>query len=436
MRTFSQSATQWVRTLTDGVPDLLYTGPGRCVLAHGATVFKCARARRTASGFLPVSVLRELYAMLLMAGHPTAVAASHLHWLPQAGMVCWELPRFDCDLYCLTGRPGEGEEATPPPPPPAAVTRHVARAVAAALQAAHARGLMHRDVKPDNVLVHADTGDLALADWGMARLWTNAQGTLSHRGVFTLDYLPPEVLARSRAYTPAADMWSFGALLHELHTGNPAGTCDRTPRTRRERARCLGRLRRFAADVSAASPPSFLAGGLLKFDPAQRLTATQVLHALDDDGGAAAAEADRRAALTWLTTRLPVAVPPPTPAVVDPCPPPLKPWHGWDLRSAAAAAAAPIPPPPDHLNAVLAKYNLQPLTEPEVRLAARLLLHCAPATDHPLTAVAAHTLAVACIGSRARAKVLRSTPPAGHARHQLATAELALVPHLASAAVG
>ena len=108
----------------------------------------------------------------------------------------------------------------------AAGTLAPAEAVAVAVQvlqglaAAHALGIVHRDVKPENVLM--DTSGrrplAKLTDFGVARI---AQGSASNRMtalVGTVAYLAPELAEDARA-TPAADIWSTGILLHELLSG-------------------------------------------------------------------------------------------------------------------------------------------------------------------------------------------------------------------------
>jgi serine/threonine protein kinase len=96
----------------------------------------------------------------------------------------------------------------------------IAASVADALGAAHRRGLVHRDVKPSNVLL-GDDGRVRLADFGIAV--DEVQDTaLTDAGsvVGTLRYLAPERVGGAPA-TPASDLWSLGAVLFELLTGEP-----------------------------------------------------------------------------------------------------------------------------------------------------------------------------------------------------------------------
>ncbi|WP_433282480.1 protein kinase domain-containing protein [Pseudonocardia xinjiangensis] len=91
--------------------------------------------------------------------------------------------------------------------------------VAGALDAAHARGVMHRDVKPGNVVV--DAGGLAhLIDFGIARKTGDATMTLAGFVLGTPDFLAPEVACGERA-TPASDSWQLAATISYALTGHP-----------------------------------------------------------------------------------------------------------------------------------------------------------------------------------------------------------------------
>ena len=112
----------------------------------------------------------------------------------------------------------------------------VARQVAEALEEAHERGVVHRDLKPGNVKLTPD-GKVKVLDFGLAKAWSpdaasgsgpdlSQSPTLTHTGTAagvilgTAAYMSPEQ-ARGKSVDKRADIWSFGALLYELLAGRP-----------------------------------------------------------------------------------------------------------------------------------------------------------------------------------------------------------------------
>jgi eukaryotic-like serine/threonine-protein kinase len=109
------------------------------------------------------------------------------------------------------------------PNPQGGSLRRVASIVARVADAVgylHGHGIVHRDLKPSNVLLLGDEPEPLVGDFGLAaRLGASTTGTPA---AGTPPYVAPELL-EGGAVTAAADVWSLGAVLHELLTGRPIG---------------------------------------------------------------------------------------------------------------------------------------------------------------------------------------------------------------------
>jgi hypothetical protein len=93
----------------------------------------------------------------------------------------------------------------------------VALGVASALEAAHRRGLVHRDVKPGNILI-TDDGDVKVTDFGIARAVAEASMTVTGTTLGSVHYFSPEQ-ARGDEVTGASDVYALGIVLYEMLTG-------------------------------------------------------------------------------------------------------------------------------------------------------------------------------------------------------------------------
>ena len=196
--------------------------------------------------------------------------------------------------------------------------------VAAGLAAAHAAGIVHRDVKPANLLVRSD-GTVKITDFGIA--WSAANATVTRTGhvVGTAQYLAPELVQGQKA-TPAVDVYAWGTVAYECLAGRrPFDGPDPVEVAMRRVSETPAPL---PADVPA--PVRELVERTLATDPATRIPdgAALVAAVADAAAGRAPEPADERTA-----TRVLPVVPAPQPATAT-----------LPVGPVAAAAVAPVVP--------------------------------------------------------------------------------------------
>lgn len=213
--------------------------------------------------------------------------------------------------------------------------------IARALSAAHDRGIVHRDVKPENVM-RANGGRMKILDFGLARIAArDASPRLTADGALlgTPSYMSPEQI-RGDLVDERSDVFSMGALIHEMITGTP-------PFTGPTAAATMARILESEPDplrAPDASPSATDAALLAQLEPVVR----RALHKSPADRFdnatmlAAALDAVRRSATGQdgaAPARTPSSAPPPSPA---PGPPPVATagtlWW-WQFHQAAASAA-------------------------------------------------------------------------------------------------
>ena len=155
----------------------------------------------------------------------------------------------------------------------------IARQVCAGLEHAHANGLVHRDLKPGN-LIERDDGTIKIADFGIARAVEGTELTEAGTVVGTAAYLAPEQ-AEAGTVTPATDLFALGAVLYELLTG-------RQPWKVESLAQLAGRREVTPPELPADTPPGLREAieRSLRPDAEDRpSSAAEFARLLDADGG-------------------------------------------------------------------------------------------------------------------------------------------------------
>ena len=102
-------------------------------------------------------------------------------------------------------------------PLPIELSVDISYQVAAGLEKAHAKGIVHRDIKPDNVILTED-GRALILDFGIAKLIGQTKLTKTGAAIGTAAYMSPEQI-RGEEVGPAADQWALGVVLYEMVTG-------------------------------------------------------------------------------------------------------------------------------------------------------------------------------------------------------------------------
>jgi len=109
--------------------------------------------------------------------------------------------------------------------------RRILRDVADALAYAHERGVVHRDIKPDNIIIASQTGRPMVTDFGIARAVSDGDSRLTATGmaIGTPAYMSPEQAAGERSIDGRSDLYSLGIVAYQMLAGEPPFVAGSTP---------------------------------------------------------------------------------------------------------------------------------------------------------------------------------------------------------------
>jgi len=208
----------------------------------------------------------------------TTAAFSHRH-----AVTVFDAGEDAGDLYIVmefVDGPSLAEHLAGSGPLPVDEMVRISRQVLSALAAAHAAGIVHRDVKPANILIGAD-GDTKLADFGIAKRFDDLGAAVTSTGMVigTPRYLAPEQKL-GHAATPATDVYSMGVVMFGILTGRLPFETDPVEANPSSQQSTALRLRSLCPGIPA--PLAVVVASALATQPSERPpTAAALLAALD-----------------------------------------------------------------------------------------------------------------------------------------------------------
>lgn len=161
---------------------------------------------------IPCTAVREI-SLLKELRHPNIVRLLDILHSEKKLTLVFEYLETDLKKW-LDGRDGVADADDMP------VIRSYLQQLLQGVAHCHAKMVLHRDLKPQNLLLQSRRGELKIADFGLARAFGAPVRAYSHE-VVTLWYRAPDVLLGSRFYSTSIDMWSVGCIFAEMLLGRP-----------------------------------------------------------------------------------------------------------------------------------------------------------------------------------------------------------------------
>jgi serine/threonine protein kinase len=175
-------------------------------------------ADSTPEGGVPCSVIREI-SLLRELDHPNVVRLLDVIQSQPGGLyLVFEFVQHDLKSFMDQHQTSDDIHQRVGLPIP--MVRSFLRQILAGVGFCHTYRVLHRDLKPHNLLISANGQQLKLADFGLARLSGLPNGPYTSE-VVTLWYRAPELLMGGNRYSAAVDLWSVGCIFAEMATGMP-----------------------------------------------------------------------------------------------------------------------------------------------------------------------------------------------------------------------
>lgn len=175
-------------------------------------------ADSTPEGGVPCNVIREI-SLLRELDHPNVVKLIDIIQAHPGGLyLVFEYVAHD--LKTFMDQYQTSDDINDRVGLPVHMVRNFLRQILQGVGFCHTYRILHRDLKPHNLLISADGRQLKLADFGLARLSAIPNGPYTYE-VVTLWYRAPELLLGANRYSTSVDVWSVGCIFAEMATGMP-----------------------------------------------------------------------------------------------------------------------------------------------------------------------------------------------------------------------